>query len=62
MRTGGKSIVKSSHDLLLIVGAVIAIAMIVAKMVHNWRNLPTSLGANNASVLLVVADNRLAPR
>jgi hypothetical protein len=60
MRTGGKSIVKSSHDLLLVVGAVIAIAMIVATMVHNWRNLPTNLGATNASVL--VADNRLAPR
>ena len=60
MRTGGKSIVKSSHDLLLIVGAVIAIAMIVAKMVHNWRNLPTNLGETNPSVL--VADNRLAPR
>ena len=44
MRTGGKSIVKSSHDLILIVGAAIAIAMIVAKMVHNWRNLPTNLG------------------
>lgn len=60
MRTGGKSIVRSSHDLILIVGAVIAIAMIVAKMVHNWRNLPTNLGESNASVM--VADNRLAPR
>jgi hypothetical protein len=54
--------VKSSHDLLLIVGAVIAIAMIVAKMVHNWRNLPSSLGATNVSISVVVADNRLAPR
>jgi hypothetical protein len=60
MRTGGKSIVKSSHDLLLIVGAVIAIAMIVATMVHNWRNLPSNMGMSDASV--VVADNRLAPR
>ena len=60
MRTGGKSIVKSSHDLLLIVGAVIAIAMIVATMVHNWRNLPSNLGAIDSSVM--VADNLLAPR
>jgi hypothetical protein len=52
--------VKSSHDLLLIVGAVIAIAMIVATMVHNWRNLPSNLGKSDASVM--VADNRLAPR
>jgi hypothetical protein len=60
MRTGVKSMVKSSHDLLLIVGAVIAIAMIVATMVHNWRNLPSNLGKSDASVM--VADNRLAPR
>ena len=46
MRTGGKSIVKSSHDLLLIIGAVIAIAMIVSKMVHNWRNLPLEHGGD----------------
>jgi hypothetical protein len=60
MRTGGKSIVKSSHDLLLIVGAVIAIAMIVATMVHNWRNMPSNMGMSDASVM--VADNLLAPR
>jgi hypothetical protein len=60
MRTGVKSIVKSSHDLILIVGAVIAVAMIVATMVHNWRNLPSNLGTSDASVM--VADNRLAPR
>ena len=60
MRISGKTFVKSSHDLILIVGAVIAIAMIVAKMVHNWRNLPSNLGMSNASVM--VADNSLAPQ
>lgn len=60
MRIGGKSIAKSSHDLILIIGAVIAIAMIVSKMIHNWRNLPQNLGATNAAVM--VADSRLAPR
>ena len=60
MRISGKSIAKSSHDLILIVGAVIAIMMIVSKMVHNWRNLPPSLGMTNAAVM--VADNSLAPR
>jgi hypothetical protein len=59
MRISGKTLVKSSHDLILIIGAVIAIAMIVSKMVHNWRNLPTSLGASNAAVM--VADSSLAP-
>jgi hypothetical protein len=34
--------------------------MIVATMVHNWRNLPSNLGATDSSVM--VADNRLAPR
>ena len=60
MRINGRTIVKSSHDLILIVGAVIALAMIVGKMVHNWRNLPPSLGMSNAAVM--VADNRVAPR
>ena len=59
MRISGKTLVKSSHDLILIIGAVIAIAMIVSMMVHNWRNLPTSLGITNASVM--VADSSLAP-
>jgi hypothetical protein len=59
MRISGKTLVKSSHDLILIIGAVIAIAMIVSKMVHNWRNLPSSLGMSNAAVM--VADNSLAP-
>lgn len=59
MRINGKTLVKSSHDMILIIGAVIAIAMIVSKMVHNWRNLPPSLGMSNAAVM--VADNSLAP-
>ena len=45
---------------LAVVGAVIALTMIVAKMVHNWRNLPTSVGMGNAAVMM--ADNRIAPR
>ena len=45
--------------MILIIGAVIAIAMIVSKMVHNWRNLPPSLGMSNAAVM--VADNSPAP-
>jgi len=60
MRINAKSVAKSSHDLVLIVGAVIAIAMIVSEMVHNWRRLPTSLGMTNAAVM--VADNSLSPR
>ncbi len=60
MRIGGKSAVKSSHDLILIVGAVIAIAMIVSKMIHNWRTLPSNLGMTNAAVMM--ADNDPAPR
>ena len=58
MRISGKTLVKSSHDMILIIGAVIAIAMIVSKMVHNWRNLPPNLGMSNAAVM--VADNTLA--
>ena len=61
MRINGRSIVKSSHDLILVVGAVIAIAMIVSKMVHNWRHLPPSLGMTSARVMLA-DNNRLAPR
>ena len=60
MQISAKSVVKSSHDLILIVGAVIAIAMIVAKMVHNWRNLPPNLGMTTSAVM--VADNSLARR
>ena len=60
MRISGKTLVKSSHDLVLIIGAVIAIAMIVSKMVHNWRNSPPSLGMSNAAVM--VADSSLPPR
>ena len=59
MRVNGKARVRSSHDLFLIIGAVIAIAMIVSKMVHNWRHLPPSLGMTSTSVM--VADSSFVP-
>lgn len=52
MRVIGRSKIRSSHDVILIVGALIAIAMIVSKMVHNWRSLPQNLGMNNAVTLV----------
>jgi hypothetical protein len=55
MRFNGKTLVKSSHDLILIIGAVIAIAMLVSKMVHNWRNTPAGLGMTNATVMVAEA-------
>jgi hypothetical protein len=60
MRINVKSIFKSRHDLILIISAMIAVAMIISKMVHNWRTLPPSLGMNHAAI--VVADSRVAPR
>jgi hypothetical protein len=59
MRIVGRTRARSSHDLLLIVGAVIAIAMIVSKMVHNWRHLPPSLGMTSTAVM--VADSSFVP-
>ena len=56
MRVNTKTVLRSSHDLILIVGAVIALAMIISKMVHNWRDLPPKLGMTNAAVM--VADSR----
>jgi hypothetical protein len=50
MRTKGKSIVRSSHDLILVVGAALAIAMIVSAMVHNWKSVPKNFGANTVAV------------
>ena len=47
MRTSQKSLLKSSHDLILIVGAVIAIAMMVSSIRRHWRILPASLGMGN---------------
>ena len=61
MRVNGRTILRSSHDLILIVGALIALAMIISKMVHNWRNLPPSLGMDNAAAVMV-ADSRVVPR
>jgi len=37
---------KSSHDLILIVGAAIAIAIMITSMLHSWRPLPPKLGMN----------------
>jgi len=59
MRIVGRSRVRSSHDLFLIVGAVIALAMIVSKMVHNWKHLPPSLGMTSTAVM--VADSSFVP-
>jgi hypothetical protein len=56
MRVNAKTLVKSSHDFILIVGAVIAIAMIASEMVHNWRSVPKNLG------MATVAESRLASR
>jgi len=56
MRVNAKNVLRSSHDMILIVGAVIALAMIISKMVHNWRDLPPNLGMTNAAVM--VADSR----
>ncbi|HEV2171237.1 MAG TPA: hypothetical protein VGR40_09835 [Candidatus Binatus sp.] len=57
MKIKARSMVKSSHDLILVVGALLALAMIVSEMVHNWRHLPAgSYGATT------VTENRLAAR
>jgi hypothetical protein len=56
MRVNSKTVVKSSHDFILVVGALIAIAMIAADMVHNWRSVPKNLGMGT------VAESRLASR
>ncbi|MGH7924891.1 MAG: hypothetical protein ACREQH_09920 [Candidatus Binatus sp.] len=59
MRVSRKSIFRSSHDLILIIGAMIALAMIVSKMVHSWRSAPPSLGMENS---VTVAGSRVASR
>jgi hypothetical protein len=59
MRISGKTRVRSSHDLFLIIGAVIAIAMIASKMVHNWRHYPPSLGMTSTAVR--IADSGVVP-
>lgn len=55
----GKSVLKSSHDLILVVAAAIAIAMMVSSILHNSRIFPANLGMGNA---MTVADSRVAPR
>jgi hypothetical protein len=54
MRIYRRSILRSSHDLILIIGAAIAIAMIVSKMRHDWRKLPTTMGMETAVTLAEV--------
>ena len=56
MRVNAKAIVKSSHDFILIVGAVIAIAMIASEMVHNWRSVPKNLGMGTVAESRLVAS------
>ena len=53
-----KSVIKSSHDMALIVLAAVAIAMIVSAMFHNSRIFPASWGMGAA---VTVADSRVAP-
>jgi hypothetical protein len=57
MRTSRKSLIKSSHDFVLIVGALIAIAIMISSIVRHWRIFPTSLGMTNA---VTVADSSRA--
>ena len=59
MRVVGRTRVRSSHDLFLIIGAVIAIMMIAAKMVHKWRHYPPSLGMTSTAVM--IADSSFVP-
>ena len=54
MRISRKLTTKSSHDLILIVGAAIAIAIMITSMLHSWRPLPPKLGMN-ALVTVAVA-------
>jgi hypothetical protein len=56
MKINTKSLVKSSHDMILIIGATLAIVMIAAEMVHNWRSVPKNIGMGT------VAESRLASR
>ena len=56
MRVNTKTLVKSSHDIILVVGALIAVFMIASEMVHNWRSVPKNLGMGT------VAESRLASR
>jgi hypothetical protein len=53
MRISRKLTTKSSHDLILIVGAAIAIAIMVTSMLHSWRPLPPKLGMNAVAAMAV---------
>jgi hypothetical protein len=54
MRISRKLTTKSSHDLILIVGAAIAIAIMATSMLHNWRSLPPKLGMSGVVTIAVV--------
>ena len=60
MRVNARTLLRSSHDLILIVGAVIAIVMIVSKMVHNWKNPPQSLGMSSAAVMVAESQSHVS--
>lgn len=59
MQTSLKSLFKSSHDLILLIGAVIAITIMLSSLLRHWRTVPTSLGMGDA---VTVTDSRLASR
>lgn len=44
MQVSRKSVLRSSHDLILIVGAVIAIAWMLVSTLHHYRITPPSVG------------------
>jgi hypothetical protein len=53
MRISRKVTTKSSHDLILIVGAAIAIAIMITSMLHSWRPLPPKLGMSTVVTVAV---------
>ncbi len=54
MRVSRKSILQSSHDLILIIGAMIAIAMMVSSLRHHVRLAPTNLGMVTSETVVAV--------
>ena len=58
MPVSRKSVLKSSHDMILIVGAVIAVAWMISSMAHHWRMSPTNLGMTDT---VTVASIHIAP-
>ena len=54
MRISRKSILQSSHDLILIIGAMIAIAMMVSSLRHHVRLTQPSLGMTTSQIVVAV--------